>query len=69
MSVMDLEIWYYVTVEGAECGLKALETSHLKANRQFAQQVFPILHSARQAHRNFHAGLLGLKQISSPNKA
>ena len=44
--------------------LKALETSHLKANRQFAQQVFPILHSARQAHRNFHSGQLSREQLA-----
>ena len=44
--------------------LKALETSHLKANRQFAQQVFPILHSARQAHRNFHSGQLNREQLA-----
>ena len=30
MSVMDLEIWYYVTVEGAECGFEA--NTSIKAN-------------------------------------
>jgi transposase len=44
--------------------LKALETSHRSANRQFAQQVFPILHSARQAHRNFHSGQLSREQLA-----
>jgi hypothetical protein len=44
--------------------LKALETAHLKANRQFAQQVFPILHSARQAHRNFHSGQLSRERLA-----
>jgi hypothetical protein len=43
--------------------LKAMEASHLAANRQFAQQVFPILHSARLAHRDFHAGELTLEQL------
>jgi transposase len=43
--------------------LKALETSHLAANRQFAQQVFPILHSARLAHRDFQAGKLSREQL------
>jgi hypothetical protein len=43
--------------------LKALETSRLEANRQFAQQVFPILHSARDAHSDFHSGKLTREQL------
>jgi len=44
--------------------LKALETSPRGANRQFAQQVFPVLHSARQAHRDFHSGQLSREQLA-----
>lgn len=43
--------------------LKALETSSLPANREFAKKIFPILHDARLAHRDFHAGLLTLEQL------
>jgi hypothetical protein len=43
--------------------LKALETSHLATNRQFAQQVFPILHSARLAHQDFQAGKLSKEEL------
>lgn len=49
--------------EAVERELKAMEASHLAANRQFAQQVFPILHSARLAHRAFHTGELTLEQL------
>jgi len=43
--------------------LKALETSHLAANRLFAQQVFPIFNSARDAYRDFQAGRLTKEQL------
>lgn len=43
--------------------LKALETSKLEANRVFAQQVFPILHRARQKHRDYHAGKVTQAQL------
>ncbi|MGB8702659.1 MAG: IS66 family transposase [Thermosynechococcaceae cyanobacterium] len=43
--------------------LKALEGSLIAANRIFAQQVFPILEQARQAHRDYHAGQLTLEQL------
>jgi len=43
--------------------LKAMETSKLKANRVFAQQVFPILHRARQKHRDYHAGKVTQSQL------
>jgi hypothetical protein len=46
-----------------ERDLKALETSRLAANRLFAQKVFPILHSARDAHRDFQAGRLTREQL------
>ncbi len=43
--------------------LKALETSNREANRVFAQQVFPILHRARQMHRDYHAGQVTHTQL------
>jgi hypothetical protein len=43
--------------------LKALETSHLAANRLFAQQVFPIFNIARDAYRDFQAGRLTKEQL------
>jgi len=43
--------------------LKSLETSHLPANRQFAQQIFPILHDARSAYKDFHDGKISLEQL------
>jgi len=44
--------------------LKALETSHLKANRLFAQKVFPILHDARTAYKDFHEGKISLEELT-----
>jgi len=35
----------------------------LPANREFAKKIFPILHDARLAHRDFYAGLLTLEQL------
>ncbi len=46
-----------------ERDLEALTTSHFAANRTFAERVFPILHSARQAHREYHQGNLSLEQL------
>ena len=43
--------------------LKALSTSNFSANRQFAEQVIPILESARRAHQDYHAGQLTLEQL------
>ena len=43
--------------------LKALSLSNLAANRQFAQQVIPILESARRAHQDYHAGQLTLERL------
>lgn len=43
--------------------LNALSTSNFSANRQFAQQVIPILESARCAHQDYHAGQLSLEQL------
>jgi hypothetical protein len=34
--------------------LAALAALHFAGNRQFAQQIFPIIHSARTAHRDYH---------------
>lgn len=36
--------------------LKAMESSHLEANRIFAQQVFTVLHEARLVYRQYHQG-------------
>lgn len=46
-----------------ERDLKALEGSRFAANRDFAQRVFPILQTARQAHRQYHQGSLSLEQL------
>jgi uncharacterized protein YhaN len=46
-----------------ERDLKALETSRFAANRELAARVFPILHTARQAHRDYHQGQLNLAQL------
>lgn len=43
--------------------MKALSTSNFSANRQFAEQVIPILESARCAHQDYHAGQLTLEQL------
>jgi transposase len=43
--------------------LKALSTSNFSANRQVAEQVIPILESARRAHQDYHAGQLTLEQL------
>lgn len=43
--------------------LKALAKSQLKANRIFAERVFPIFTTARQLHRDFHQEKLGLEQL------
>lgn len=43
--------------------LKALESSHLGANRVFAQRVFPILHEARSVYRQYHQGRLTQTQL------
>lgn len=45
--------------------LTALSTSNFAANRRFAQQVIPILDSARQAHQDYHAGNLTLEQLQN----
>jgi transposase len=45
--------------------LKGLESSHLSANRIFAQQVFPILHEARDAYRRYHQGELTQAQLDT----
>ncbi|MFM6516949.1 MAG: hypothetical protein ACKPIC_10130, partial [Microcystis panniformis] len=38
-------------------------TSHLAANRLFAQQVFPLFNSARDAQKDFQAGRLTKEQL------
>jgi len=43
--------------------LKALTTSNFPSNRTFAEQVLPILASARQAYQEYHAGQLTLEQL------
>jgi transposase len=45
--------------------LKAMASSHLKANRIFAQQVFPILHQARDAYNRYHQGEWTQAQLES----
>ena len=45
--------------------LEALKTSNFASNRLFAQQVLPILDSARRAHRDYHAGQLALSQLQN----
>ncbi len=38
--------------------LKALTTSRFPENREVAHRVFPIIYTARQAHRDYHQGRL-----------
>jgi hypothetical protein len=45
--------------------LKSLESSHHQANRRFAQQVFPILHEAREAYNQYHDGQLTQEQLET----
>jgi transposase len=45
--------------------LNALTRSDFASNRLFAQQVSPIFESARQAHRDYHAGQLTLEQLQN----
>ena len=44
--------------------LKGLENSHHKANRLFAQEIFPILHEAREAYNQYHQGQLNQNQLN-----
>ncbi len=46
-----------------ERDLKALETSRFAANREFRKRVSPILHTARSAHQDYHAGQLSLEEL------
>ena len=43
--------------------LEALKRSNFATNRQFAEQVMPIIERARQAHREYHAGQRTLSQL------
>lgn len=43
--------------------LAALAASHFAGNRQFAQQIFPIIRSARTAHRDYHAGQMSRAEL------
>jgi transposase len=45
--------------------LKALTTSRFPENREFAHRVFPIIHTARQAHRDYHQGQLSLAELQA----
>lgn len=45
--------------------LAALAGSNFAANRQFAQGVFVILHSAREAYRHYHNGQLTRAQLAT----
>lgn len=45
--------------------LKALTTSRFPENREFAHRVFPIIHTARQAHRDYHQGHLSLTELQA----
>lgn len=45
--------------------LKALTTSNFASNRQFSEQVMPILESARRAYADYHASKLTLEQLQS----
>lgn len=45
--------------------LAALASSNFPTNRDFAQRVFVILHSARQAYRHYHQGQMKLPQLST----
>jgi hypothetical protein len=49
--------------------LKAMETSHLKANRLFAERVFPILHQARAVKQEYLAGHITLDAMQSQRSA
>ncbi len=46
-----------------ERDLKALETSRFDENREFMKRVSPILHTARSAHQDYHAGQLSLEEL------
>ena len=46
-----------------ERDLKALETSRFADNREFKKRVSPILHTARTAHQEYHAGQLSLEEL------
>jgi hypothetical protein len=46
-----------------ERDLKALEGSRFAANREFAERVFPILHTARQVYNQYHHGTLSLEHL------
>ena len=45
--------------------LKALTTSRFPENREFAHRIFPIIHTARQAHRDYHQGQLSLAELQA----
>ena len=45
--------------------LKALTTSRFPENREFAHRLFPIIHTARQAHRDYHQGQLSLAELQA----
>jgi len=45
--------------------LKALTTSRFPENREFARRIFPIIHTARQAHRDYHQGQLSLAELQA----
>lgn len=45
--------------------LKALTTSRFPENREFAHRIFPILHTARQAHRDYHQGQLSRAELKT----
>jgi hypothetical protein len=45
--------------------LKALTTSRFPENREFAHRVFPIIHTARQAYRDYHQGQLSLAALQA----
>jgi hypothetical protein len=45
--------------------LKALTTSRFSENREFAHRIFPIIHTARQAHRDYHQGQLSLTELQA----
>ncbi len=46
-----------------ERDLKALETSRFADNRELVKRVSPILHRARTAHQEYHAGQLSLDEL------
>lgn len=48
-----------------ERALKALLDSTWEGNRQFAEQVLPLLSQARQVHREFHQGHRTLENLQS----